>query len=123
MAQKTLLELSTDAPERAVIRIDGKTYELRGRDDLGLKEDAEFRRMAKAFGDTQPDGDWQKLAGALDSMVGVIVLGISAEVLAKLSDVKKLKIVEAFTKEVAANRPAASLTAEAEPMKETAVAV
>lgn len=108
MAQ-TLLELTTDAPERAIIKIDGKPYELRSGDDLGLKEDAEFRRLVRSFSDAQPGEDWQKLALTLDSMVGAVVLDLPVEVLAKLSDGKKLKIIEAFTKEVGAVRTPPSI--------------
>lgn len=114
MAPNTLLELTTDAPERAVIKIDGKPYELLSRDDLGLKEDAEFRRLVKEFSDEQTGKDWQKMDVLLGSMVKSIVINIPNEVLEKLSDAKKLKIIEAFTKEVGSNRPPASLVAEAE---------
>lgn len=108
MAPKTLLELTTDAPERSAIKVDGKTYELRSRDDLGLKEDAEFRRLMKEFADAQPGQDWEKMASFLNSMVKTVVIDIPDEVLAKLSDGKKLKIIEAFTQEVGASRPPAS---------------
>ena len=116
MARETLLELSTDAPERAVIKIDGKPYELRACDDLGLKEDAAFRSLNKAFLDAQPGQDWQRLAVLLGSMVQSIVIGLPNEVLEKLSDAKKLKIIEVFTKEVAAIRPATPPERAAEPV-------
>lgn len=108
MAQNTLLELTTDAPERSVITIDGKPYELRARDDLGLKEDAAFRYLTKEFADAQPGQDWQKLATLLGTMVQSVVIGMPNEILEKLSDAKKLKIIEVFTKEVAMIRPAPS---------------
>jgi hypothetical protein len=113
MAQKALLELTTDAPERATIKVDGKEYQLRAREDLGLKEDAEFRRTMKEFGDGGPDTDWPKMARLLDGLVRTAVLDIPDEVLAKLKDVQKVRIVEAFTKEVVSSRQAASAAEEA----------
>lgn len=105
MAQRTLLELDTEAPERAVIKIDGVSYEMRSRDDLGLKEDAEFRRMMKSFSDSQPGEDWEKMAKLLEEMVTSIVIGLPLTVNVNLSDAKKLKIIEAFTKEVSSPQP------------------
>lgn len=121
MAQKTLLELTTDAPERAIIKVDAKSYELRSRDDLGLKEDAEFNALHSEFSAATEAKDWNALSPLLDRMVAGVVLGIPLEVLAKLSDAKKLQIVQAFTREVGALRPPASVQA-AEPLKEAAAA-
>lgn len=115
MAHKTLLELDTAAPERAVIKIDGNAYELRSIDDLGLKEDAEFRGTLREFNDAQPGQDWGKMAGLLDRMLQSIVLGLPQDVLARLSDGKKLKIIEVFIKEVGMirNPPSQAPAAEA----------
>lgn len=114
MAREVLLELTTEAPDRATVKIDGKEYEFRCREDLGLKEDAQFRRLAKDFAEAEPTLDWEKMSGLLESMVRIVVIGMPDEVLAKLNDIKRLKIVEAFRKEVAAPRPASSPRAEAD---------
>lgn len=100
MAQKTLLELTTQAPERACIKIDEHLYELRSREDLGLKEDTEFTGMMADFEGASAAKDWRAMAAILDRMVMGIVIGLPAEILAQLNDTKKLKIVQAFTKEV-----------------------
>lgn len=119
MAQKMLLELTTGAPERAAIKIDGATYELKCREDLGLREDAEFAELHEGFKATK---DWKEMTAFLDRMVLGVVIGLPAETLAKLNDKKKLQIVQAFTTEVGA-RPATSLAAEAAgPVKEAAMA-
>ena len=115
MAQKMLMELSTDAPERAQIKIDGIPYYLKSREDLGLRQDAEFRGVVAEFSAVQSTGDWQKMASLLDTMGKFAVIDIPDDVLAKLSDTKKLKIVEVFTKEIVENRapisqPEAALT-------------
>ena len=104
MARKTLMELTTDVPERPQIKIDATVYEMKSREDLGLRQDAEFRGVVAEFSAAQPSGDWQRMASLLDAMVKFAVIGITDDVLAKLSDAKKLKIVEVFTKEIAENR-------------------
>ncbi len=113
MAQKMLLDITTEAPERACIKIDGAAYELRSRDDLGLKEDAEFRALHEEFEKTQTSKNWQEMAAVLDRMVLGAVIGLPVEVLVKLSDPKKLKIVQAFTTEVRSGRAATSPEKEA----------
>jgi|CXWL01.1.fsa_nt_gi hypothetical protein len=105
MAQKTLLELTTEAPERACIRIDDNLYQLRSREDLGLKEDAEFSGMMTDFEVASNAKDWRQMAAVLDRMVQGVVIDMPAEVLAKLNDTKKLKIVQAFTTEVGSRLP------------------
>ncbi len=108
MAQKTLLELTTQEAERAIIKIDNAAYELRCREDLGLKEDTEFTAMYNEFEDASKAKDWRLMAAILDRMVQGVVIGMPADVLAKLNDIKKLKIVQAFTKEVGASHPQTS---------------
>ncbi len=105
MAQKTLLELSTEAPERSCIKIDNNLYELKVREDLGLKEDAEFTGMYAEFQAAMDAKDWRSMGVVLDKMVQGVVLGVPADVLAKLNDQKKLQIVQAFIKEIGV-RPA-----------------
>lgn len=116
MAQKTLLDITTETPERACIKIDGAVYELRTKDDLGLREDAEFRAMHEAFEKSEASKDWKEMAAVLDRMILGAVIGLPVEVLAKLSDPKKLKIVQAFTTEVRNGQAATS------PVKEAAAA-
>lgn len=120
MAQKTLLELSTEAPERSVIKVDSKSYELRAREDLGLKEDAEFNALHTEFAQATEKKEWTALAPLLDRMVTGVVIGMEPEVLAKLSDAKKLKIVQAFIKEIGEVRLPISSEAQAEPEKTAA---
>lgn len=113
MARKTLLELTTDAPTRALIKIDDKTYELRSADDMGLKEQTELQKMNALVTDADTQKDWAAMSRVLDEMVHIVVFGIPDEVLAKLSDSKKLKIVEAFMQEVRGSRALPSPSAEA----------
>lgn len=113
MAQKMLMELTTDVPDRAKIKIDEVAYEIKSREDFGLKQDAEFRGVMADFTDAQPKGDWQRMAEMLDRMVRFVVIGIPDDVLAKLSDAKKLKIIEVFTKEVIGSRAPTSEAAAA----------
>lgn len=113
MAQKMLMELTTGVFDRAKIKIDEVVYEIKSREDLGLKQDAEFRGVMAEFADAQPKNDWQRMAELLDRMVRFVVIGIPDDVLAKLSDAKKLKIIEVFTKEVTDSRAQTSETAAA----------
>ena len=113
MAQKTLLELTTEAPERACIKIDGVIYDLKCREDLGLREDAEFAELHEAFKSSK---DWKEMSRLLDRMVLGVVINLPEETLFKLNDKKKLQIVQAFTTEVAA-RPQTSQPIKAEQEK------
>lgn len=110
MAQKTLLDITTEAPDRACIKVDGTSYEMKCREDLGLKEDAEFAELHDAF---KVSKDWKEMSGLLDRMVLGVVIGLPPETLAKLSDKKKVLIVQAFTTEVRNGLAAASPEKEA----------
>lgn len=108
MAQKTLLELTTNEPTRAVIKIDGKNYELRAPEDFGLKEDAEHKRTMKLLADAGPNQDWQKMAEALNTMLRAVVIDIPEELVNKLKDNQKMAIIQAFTTETVQRRQAVS---------------
>lgn len=113
MAQRTLLELDTSAPTRPLIKIDGVEYQLKVQDDLGLKEEAELQRMRKAFVEIESGQDSSELANHLKRMVKILLIDLPDDVLDRLSDAKKLKIVSAFTQEVGKTRQPASPQKEA----------
>lgn len=113
MAQKTLLELDTAAPTRPLIKIDGIEYQLKVQDDLGLREEAELQRMRKSFAEIESGENSAELANNLRRMVKILLIDLPDEVLDRLSDSKKLRIVSAFIQEVGKTRQPASPPKEA----------
>ncbi|MDD5302033.1 MAG: hypothetical protein PHS14_02905 [Elusimicrobia bacterium] len=111
-----LLELSTEKEERPTIKVDGSHYELRAREDFNLSEDAEFASLVKDFTGSSPERDAAKMVGFLDRIIKLAVAGISDEVLAKLSDTKKVMILGAFNKEAASRRALPPVVPAAEPI-------
>lgn len=98
-----LLELSTLAPERPTVLIDGKLYELATANDLGLG-DQQFmfsrgRRLAELM-------ELPKLASAqakeltmiVDKMLHLAVRDLPDAIAEKLSAMQKIQLVTAFTK-------------------------
>lgn len=105
MAPRTLLELSTDEPARPHITINRKAFALKVSDDLGLREDAEYRAAANDLGE---EVDHEKRIAALDRMVRMLVIGIDDATIALLKDKQKIAIINAFAEEALKSRQPAS---------------
>lgn len=96
-----LLDLSTLAPERPTVRIDGAVYAMALPTDFGLVEHARLQRLqAKAAALqalTDPsDEDVADLARVVDDLAALVLPGLPAEVRARLGDMQRLAIVQAF---------------------------
>lgn len=97
-----LLELSTTAPKRPTVKIDGRIYELRVMDDFGIAKQQELTRMGNEF-----DSLWNaqarlnnkqrdRLQFLLDEMFGQ-VLDAPSDVCHGLTDSQRQQVVLAFT--------------------------
>lgn len=101
-AAEPLLSLSTLAPERPFITIDGARYELAVPDDFGLTETAAILRAEegmKSLGDTNDEAAVEAAKTHLRTVTSR-VLRAPPEVIAKLRDFQCLEVVEAFTRAV-----------------------
>lgn len=111
--KKPLLELSTLAPERPHILIDGKRYEMAVPEDFGLIEQARFARLSRQVNemglsqslDSLDEEQAERVSGLLREMVASVLPGIPGEMLDKLTDQHALRIVEVFTKAVGPRTP------------------
>lgn len=104
--QKYLLDLSTLEPDRPLVKIDGKTYEMAIPDDFGIREMARLRKMGRRIQalegqDELADEELDELAHALDECCAMALPGCPDEVRAKLTDTQKAKVVRAFGERVA----------------------
>jgi hypothetical protein len=131
MTTKPLLEFSTLEPERPLIRIDGADYHLAILSDFGLQaqsriarlmaEGAELEQEVSAIPPPEPTGNADadaalmalsaipeaaadRTMALLDEVIDMILLA-PPEVRARLNEVQKRLVVEAFTPTVAAATP------------------
>jgi hypothetical protein len=118
MATK-LLDLSTIDPERPVIAIDGKEYDMQLPDDFGLSKLAQLQRLQRKAADivgrvdALSDSDVQGMADALDGFVLMVLPSVPPEVRAKLRDAQKMNIIAAFR--AAAAEKGSPLSQESKP--------
>lgn len=100
MAKKSLLNLSTK--KKDVITIDGADYDILGTDDLSLAESCRLTdlaaraQLAEAAGDTSPE-TIESLTAAITEITDIILQEVPPEVRARLSDMQRVSVVEAFT--------------------------
>lgn len=145
MTTKPLLEFSTLEPERPLIRIDGKDYHLAILSDFGLQaqsrisrltaEAVELEQSINDLPDPEPTGNLEadaairalgaipeatadRTASLLDESLEMI-LRAPADVRARLSDVQKRIIIEAFTPTVAAATPTGTKGRKSPPRRST----
>jgi phage terminase large subunit-like protein len=131
---KPILEFSTLAPERPKILIDGELYELRVLADFGLLEQSRLSRLmvegreleriveaapppastgdattdaALAALDAVGEAEAKRVNTLLDESIELI-LRAPADVRARLSEIQKRQIIEAFTPTVGAATPTAT---------------
>lgn len=115
---KPLLELSTLAPERPHITIDGERYPIALPEDYGLVDQAKMQRLQREALAAQeeiqhsPDDVGEETAtrmgDLLRRMVTMVLPGLPEEIAAKLTDAHRLRIIEVFMQAVspAPNRQA-----------------
>lgn len=104
MAKGPLLDLSTLAPERPIVRIDGVDYEMTVAQDLGAREFAEFNRLQAKYRDLflaartgqEEDIDGESLAAVVDALVRIAIRGVPDETLGRLPFTSKSDVVLHF---------------------------
>jgi len=101
-----VLDLSTLAPDRPRVTIDGADFFVRSTNEFGLLDQHRLRgmhaRMA-AFYNIEDDEDLTEdhvtdLTDALDDLCLMVIVNMTEQVLGKLGDGQKLQLVEVFTK-------------------------
>jgi len=98
-----ILDLSTLAPERKKIRVDGQLYELAVMDDFGLRDQqwisSRARDMWKGLdADKIEELDEEAVEFTLDQIVDKIVAQLPRESIVKLSISQKTQILSVFIK-------------------------
>lgn len=101
---EVLLDLSTVAPPKKHVTIDGERYTLADRVSLGLVAMNRFTRLQAdvyRFEDIDPedltDEQIEATAGALDSLVRIALPDAPKALLAKLPVLDKLQLIRVFT--------------------------
>ena len=97
-----LLSITTAVPKRPTVDIDGKLYELKRGDELGIVESQEFRADGAEFAklwnkDRLTDGQKKRLNQLLARMFDAVTVKWPKSVADKLSDEAKQDVVVAFT--------------------------
>lgn len=97
MAKDALLDLNT-LIERPTIAIDGKKYEIRSPDELSIIESQQFTFWGAAIEElSQEEGKEEELQVLIDKVADAVLIGVPANVRAKLSGVQKHQVIEVFT--------------------------
>lgn len=101
---KSLLTIDTLSKERDWVEIDDEKYDLLAEGDFGLDERVEMvrtsKRIVKLFDTEEKTGVARKM---LTGFIKTIIPDLPDEVLARLKDEHKLKIMNAFIAAVSLN--------------------
>ena len=103
MAKKVpILTIDDIAPEREIVTVFGKDYELLDYEDMGLVKYSKFLKKYLAIAEQAEkavdlDGsEFEAFENSLNEMVETVLIGIPHEVAAKISIEKKQKVVTIF---------------------------
>lgn len=102
MAERTILDLTTEEPDRPVVKIDGIGYPLRTSGDLVVEQYEFLQRVSLRVGDLlQRSGKLTKIENTeLDTRlkeIAKIALQAPPRILAKLSSIQRIMIFKVFT--------------------------
>lgn len=108
-----LLDLTT-AFERDVVRIDGQAFEMLNPGELSIMQLHRIEKIGQRMREiTQSEVEEEQKADALGRLsreaCGLIFADCPAEVLDRLSDVQRIRVMQAFA---SSSRPAAGLMAQ-----------
>ena len=102
--KEPVLSLSTLAPDRPIVEIDGRNYEIATEGDLGLVNSGrldELRPTMVAFSNTKGDKRTPKvlaeMSDAFKTFVELIVRDCDKSVTDKLNDSQRMAIIGVFT--------------------------
>ena len=106
MAQEPILNLSTLAPDRPKVIIDGYTYEIAVVADLGILSHHRIKQLhpsleaysqANASGEDPPEELVIAAVSAMEEFTKIVLLGATHELIHKLSDEQRVQIIGVFT--------------------------
>lgn len=102
MAKKAILTIDDIAPDREIVTVFGKDYELLDYEDMGLIRYSKFLKKYSAVGGIASkaaelsDEDFEKLDAELTEMTETVLVGIPHEIAAKIPIEKKQKVLAVF---------------------------
>lgn len=102
MAKQAILTIENIAPDREIVTVFGKDYELLDYEDMGLTKYSKFIKKYSAIGERAAkaaeldDAEYEKLESDLTEMTEAVLIGIPHDVAAKISIEKKQKVVACF---------------------------
>lgn len=102
MSKKAILTIDDLAPDRKIVTVFGKDYELLDYEDMGLVKYSKFIKKYQAVGEDADKADelseekFEEFENSLTEMVETVLIGIPHEVAAKISIEKKQKVLACF---------------------------
>ncbi len=102
MAKKAILTIDDIAPDREIVTVFGKDYELLDYEDMGLIRYSKFLKKYSAVGEIASkaaelsDEEFEKLDAELTEMTETVLVGIPHEIAAKIPIEKKQKVLAVF---------------------------
>lgn len=97
MATTPILNLST-LVERPVIEIDGKKYQMLSPEELSVVDTHRFALWGQHIQEfTADEAKGPELQTLIDELAAKVLVGVPADVFAKLSGVQRFSAVEVFT--------------------------
>lgn len=102
MSKKAILTIENIEPEREVVTVFGKDYELLDYEDMGLVPYSKFLKKYTAIGEQAAkaselsDEEFGAFESALNDMVCTVLIGITKEEAAKIRLEQKQKVVACF---------------------------
>jgi head-tail adaptor len=102
MAKMAILTIDDIAPEREIVTVFGKDYELLDYEDMGLTKYSKFIKRYGAVGaeaakaSDLSDEEYEKLEAELTAMTEIVLIGIPHDVAAKITIEKKQKVLACF---------------------------
>lgn len=102
MDKKAILTIDDIAPDREIVTVFGKDYELLDYEDMGLVKYSKFLKKYSAVGEQArlasdlDEAQFEALENSLTEMVEKVLMGISKEDAAKIPLEKKQKVLACF---------------------------
>jgi len=102
MAKKSILTIDDVIPDREIVTVFGRDYELLDFEDLGLIKYSKFLKRYQGISEQVQkiteldDAEYEAFDAALNEMVQAVLIGITPEVVAKIPIEKKQKVLTVF---------------------------
>jgi len=102
MAKKAILIIDDLAPDRELVTVFGKDYELLAYEDMGLVKYSKFLKKYAAIGDDAENAseleekEFEAFESSLNEMVKTVLVDIPEDVVKRIPIEKKQKVVACF---------------------------